>query len=322
MWSRWAAYVVLGLGVVLTRGEVRAEPRDPSAAEALFRAGREAFEQRDYATALGRFDEAYRLDPTLGALLNRAICEDELGQLTRAWEDYRKVLERLSAGDPRVEIASLRLRAVEKRLAWVTIKLEKAAPRATTVTRRNVALGAASLGVALPLDPGRHEFVASAPGHRSRTYVLDVLEGERRELLVGLVALPPGSQPRAGAGVKGTSSEAHRAVADWTAPAPRVDGSSNRPTVGYVLLGAGGVALSVAAVSGVLLLDRVNTVKAHCNANKQCDEIGEEAGRSGRTFRAVAAISLAAGAVSAGIGGYLLLSSKGESTEVAWRGTF
>jgi hypothetical protein len=324
MCSRWVALAVLALSVVvLPCATARAEPRDPSAAEALFRAGREAFEKGDYATALGRFDEAYRLDPTPGALLNRAICEDELGQLTRAWEDYRRVLERLPAEDPRLEIASGRLRALEQRLAWVTIKLESGAAAGTTVKRGSVELGSASLGVALPLDPGRHEFVVSAPGRGSRSYPLNLVEGERRELLVGSFPEPATSQPQVSDSptVIPPASDSNRPAADWTTTAPSVGDTPDSPTLGYVLLGAGGLGLGVAAVSGILLLDRMDTVDDHCQ-EKLCDQVGYDAGRSGRTLRAIAGVSLAAGALSAGVGGYLVLSSKGTTTEVSWRGSF
>jgi hypothetical protein len=320
MSTKWVALVALALGLACWSGEARADTRDPSAAEALFRAGREAFESGDYATALARFDEAYRLDPTLGALLNRAISEDELGQLTRAWEDYRKVLERLDASDPRVEIASSRLRELERRLAWVTIKLEGGTPAQTTVTRRSVALGKASVGIALPVDPGRHEFVATAPGYRSRTYVLNVVEGERRELLIGgLVPLPPKHEPPPGVPPSAHSGTKSANVAGKP-PEPQVDGSSGSRTLGYVLLGAGGVGMGVAAVSGVMLIDRLNTVDAHCR-DKQCDDAGYEAGESGRRLRLVTGIALAAGAVCAGLGGYILLSGTG-GAEVGWRGSF
>jgi hypothetical protein len=78
--------------------------------------------------------------------------------------------------------------------------------------------------------------------------------------------------------------------------------------------------MGVAAVSGVMLIDRLNTVDDHCR-DKQCDDAGYEAGESGRRLRLVTGISLAAGAVCAGLGGYILLSGTG-GAEVGWRGSF
>jgi len=74
-------------------------------------------------------------------------------------------------------------------------------------------------------------------------------------------------------------------------------------------------------VTGILLLDRLATVDDNCQ-NKQCNDIGLDAARSGRTLRAAAAVALSVGVVAGGIGGYLILSSKGDRTEVAWRGSF
>jgi hypothetical protein len=91
------------LVIALCAGIVRAaEPSDPPAAEALFRAGREAAEAGNHELACVRFRESYRLDRTAGTLLNIAVCEEALAQLAQAWEHYREVGEALDSGDERM----------------------------------------------------------------------------------------------------------------------------------------------------------------------------------------------------------------------------
>jgi hypothetical protein len=296
-----------------------AQPRDPIAAEALFRAGRESYEKGEYTLALQRFDEAYRLDPTPGALLNRALSEEALGQLARAWQDYRRVLERLDVADPRVDIAHARVRGLEARLAWVTIELESGAPAGTTVKRGDVELGAASLGVALPFDPGQHELVVTAPGHPNRPYALSLAEGERRALRVAPLDAPPAERPAPSALVSDVALAERPPPSKPAAPPAALD-SRAPPTAGYVLLGVGAAGIALAAVSGVVVLDRIGTVEDNC-VNKRCNDAGLEAGRSGRTWRAVAGVALAVG-VGAGVGGYLVLASDRSTAQVAWKTTF
>src|SRR6185295_14702479 len=79
----------------------RAQARDPAAAEALFSAGREAFEKGDYATACPKFEESHRLDPGAGALINLAACREKLGKLASAWESWQQALRWLGPDDER-----------------------------------------------------------------------------------------------------------------------------------------------------------------------------------------------------------------------------
>src|SRR5262245_61414545 len=75
---------------------------DRAAAEALFQAGREAMDARDYKTACERFEESHRLEPTAGALLNLANCREKLGELATAWQRFQEAIQKLPAGDNRV----------------------------------------------------------------------------------------------------------------------------------------------------------------------------------------------------------------------------
>src|SRR5262245_63210105 len=102
--------VVGGLALFLLSKPCRA---GDAGAEALFRAGREAAEKGDYASACARFEESHRLEPAAGTVFNLADCYEKRGQVASAWQRYREVKERLPAGDERVTFAEGRIKALE-----------------------------------------------------------------------------------------------------------------------------------------------------------------------------------------------------------------
>jgi hypothetical protein len=161
-----------------------ANPNDKITAEALFEAGRAAMERGDFATACAKFEESNRLDPAVGTLLNLANCKERLGELATAWVLFREAAQRLPAGDARQPVAHKRADALRQRIPRLVVSLGAGAPEGTRVVRDGAELGAASLGVALPLDPGRHVITVSAPNHEQRRYAVELKEGERTQLSV------------------------------------------------------------------------------------------------------------------------------------------
>src|SRR5262245_9051827 len=97
-----------------------AQPAE-AASEALFRAGRDAMQHGDARTACAKFRESYRLDRALGTLLNIAVCEEALGELSAAWQHHQSVIHELPEGDDRVVIAHQHLMQLDARLPRVTV---------------------------------------------------------------------------------------------------------------------------------------------------------------------------------------------------------
>src|SRR5687768_5789067 len=73
--------------------------RDPAAAEALYRAGRDAAKKGDWEKACAQFAESQRLDPAPGTLLNLADCEERRGLIASAWTHYTEVEHQFKAHD-------------------------------------------------------------------------------------------------------------------------------------------------------------------------------------------------------------------------------
>jgi hypothetical protein len=251
---------------------------DRVAAEALFREGRDAMRRGDARAACDHFAESERLDPAVGTVLNLAECSEMLGRIATAWAHLRQAVDDLPPNDDRVSTAMKKVAALEPRLPRLVVRLASSAPGDTKVTRDDVAIGATSFAIAIPVDPGAHVIVAEAPGHAARTYRVALREGERLEIIadVGERIAPPAAPEKP--------------------PAPAGGSSGRLP--GWLLLAGSGVAIGVGSVTGLLAIDRDATMDARCEPGRLCDVAGADAGREGRVFDTVSTVSfIAAGAL-------------------------
>jgi hypothetical protein len=294
-----------------------AQPRDPVTAEALFRQGREAIKAGQIEEGCAKIIESQRLDPAPGTLLSVADCAERRGKLATARLHYLDLIELVPPSDPRRALAEKKARDLEKRIPRLTVRLARDAPEGTRVLRDGAPLGAAALGSPLPVDPGAHLLETSAPGRLTARLDLSLREGETREVSVapGLPepapaaspTPPPSSAPPAlSASAPPATSSAAPTVSNAT-PTPTAVLRGNR-TAGWLLVGGGGVAVGVSMLLGLQVLDRKETVEAHCR-NKECDQEGLDAASSGRSYATASTLTFVLGAAAAGVGTYLLLTS-------------
>ncbi len=270
-----------------------------SRAEALFRAGRDALRAGDYSRACEQFRESDRLDPQPGTKLNLGACEEKRGRLATALDLFRVVQRELPETDERAVIAKERVTALDKRIPRITFQRAPGAPSGTVVRLGSVELADATLGVEMPLDPGEHDVVVSAPGFAQKRITLDLAEGERRT-----VEVAPGPKEADAASLGG-----------GTADAGGEQPSSNR-TLAYVLGGVGIAGVVVGGVAGVMTLQKKSTADEECDDQlKICSQAGKDANDAGRTFGTVSTIGFVVGAIGLGAGAYFLLSdSSGKET--------
>jgi hypothetical protein len=71
---------------------------------------------------------------------------------------------------------------------------------------------------------------------------------------------------------------------------------SGRRIAGITLAGVGFVGVTLGAVSGVLAIDKANTVKAHCDMNVVCDAQGFAAASDGKVLSPLSTVAVVAGA--------------------------
>src|SRR4051795_11986152 len=66
---------------------------DSAAAEALFQQAKMLTEQQRYDEACPKFAASYKLDKTLGTLLNLADCEEHIDHVASAWAHWGEAVE-------------------------------------------------------------------------------------------------------------------------------------------------------------------------------------------------------------------------------------
>jgi hypothetical protein len=230
-----------------------------AAAEALFEQARAEMAQGRYESACRKLRESDKLDPAVGTKFNLAECEQKRGKTATAWELFKAVEQALDATDDRYPIAKQRREALEEVVPRLEIALAEDAPAGTTVRVGKAEVSAAALAVPLPLDPGSHELVVSAPGHEAQTFTIVLKPGKTTQIEVS-----PGP-PRARAGASPQQSESaagHSGVSD-RGPEP----ASHTRTLGYVAAGVGGLGLVVGTVSGLMAMDKkpTKTAATHCS---------------------------------------------------------
>jgi hypothetical protein len=290
------AIAVAGVSLMLLSSGAFAQTKREQA-DALFKEGRAAAQAADFATACSKFTASQKLDPSTGTLLNLGDCEEHQGHLTVARNYYQDALRQLGATDPRNGPAKERLASLESRIPRIVVRAS-ASPGAT-VTLDGVPVSAASLDAPIPVDPGQHTLVVTAPDHDARRTVLDLAETRSVEF----VAEP-------GPAVAGPATPPGPGTVD-SPPPPRRTSSSTAATVGWIVGGVGVVGLGLAAVSGAIIIGEKNTVESHCPRGKDsCDDEGARAASANRTWLPVNVVAWIVGVAGVGAGAYLLLTSR------------
>lgn len=308
----------------LLTSAARADAEPAAVAEALFEQARHDMRQGNYAAACPKLVESQRIDPANGTLFNLMLCEEQVGKVASAWLHAKELSDRLPLRDDRRPIVEQKLAVLSARLPKLTVRLPQAAPADTKVTLDGVEIGPTSMGIAVPIDPGVHRLVVSAPGYEVRAAEISLRESSEQEFLgepgplekqafvpvapaaepvqVAPIALPPNARPNgsAGAALDGHSFEQ---------PPPK--------WVGWTATGVGAAGLVAGAVMGALALNRLSVVHDVC-PDKQCrDQSGIDAGNQGRAFVVGSIIGLAVGAVGLGVGVYVLTRSDDKSESPA-----
>jgi hypothetical protein len=253
--------------------------------------------------AIPHLIESQRLDPQAKALINLADCEERVGQLVAAQKHWVEARDR--AAVERNEAirgeAESRLGAIEKRLPRMTIVLAASAPRDCEVTKDGVVLGAVSLGVPIPVDPGRHTIKVRASGHADSVTEVTCAERDACAATVDVGPLRPVDAP-----APTVPKDPATPPETVTAPPPAAESGTSagtRRTIGLVLGGVGLVGLGVGAYFGLSAKSKWGDASAHCHG-QACDATGvslandaKSAGNGGTILFAGGAVLVAAGAV-------------------------
>jgi hypothetical protein len=277
---------------------------DASRAEArkIGYAGVEAYQAGDFATAHDRLEAAYQLlkVPSLGLWSARALAK--LGKLVEADARYLEVIKLpTSVGDEAIQAqarqdAGNERGALARRIPGILVRVEGAPSAEVAVTIDDAALVGSALGEAHLVNPGSHRVEGVRGGTRARADVT-VAEGEQKE---ATLRFAPAAADLAAAG----------GGADAGLRAPVSTGGGPLRTVGWVTLSAGGAGVALGVVAALVVKSKKDHLDGVCgDSGKNCPASESANVDSYNSWRPVPAISLIAGALLAGAGTYLLLTT-------------
>lgn len=215
-------------------------------ADALFKEA-QALQSTDLNAACAKFAESYELNPhALGTLLNVALCDEKLGRIASAHEKFKLArdiaAEQLASGSKDVaahkKAAITHIDALEARIPHVTIELVPPIVPEVTIVIDGMAHAKDKLG-SLPVDPGSHTIVVSAPGYLPQEVTFAIAEGEHHTVAV-----------------------------------PRLEKSvtvrSSRRTIGIIVGASGGVVGLTGIVVGLVARSRYHDTTS-CHEDGSCD---------------------------------------------------
>jgi hypothetical protein len=290
----------LTLAIVLGSASARADrtPQERALAETLFREAKALVGAGKIAEACPKFAESQRLDPAAGTLMYLATCHEQEGKTATAWVEFGEAA--LMAGrahqSDRENMAQKAARALEAKLSKVVLK---ATPTdGLVIAMDGVPLNDASLGVALPFDPGPHAIEAKAPGKKVYTTNIVLAPGPS-EQTVEIPALADDTPPP-------SPVVAAPPPPQSVQPPPR-SGKTQR-TIGLVLGGVGVVGLGAGAFFGLRASSQAKDADAFCTG-KFCSAEGLSGHDDAHTSALISTIAFGAGAAALAAGVYLFFSA-------------
>lgn len=335
----------LGFALVLAALPAAAQTEEEIAgARSAATQGVKAYDAGDYAQAVDLFQRAESLVHAPPHLLYMARANEKLGRLVTARELYNKIIrENLPPSAPQAfrdaqAAAEEEIRAVEPRLARLTVSIAAPPGVVPVVTMDGKEVPAALLGVPRPVDPGEHLVEAKAEGYRAAQQSTTLSEGGTGTVELTLEVDP--NAPAAPAPEPAANTEPHQVAMPTAMPAdagPREQRSGLR-TPAYVAFGVGavgvgaGILFTLQSASKRSDADEMYEECASRGVDGQCKKddplssevasLDDEAG----TARTLAIVGYAAGGLGIAAGVTLLLldmqskSSASEPRIVPWVG--
>jgi len=185
---------------LLARPAAAQDKKELSKARAQFQRAIELEQAGNYSTALEQFRDVGQVRMTPQVRFHIATCEEKLGRLVTALGGYQLAFaDADSVGeDFKAEVAAAvgRLETIIPKLVIV----RGANAEAAEIQLDGVALGASSVGVPVPLDPGPHSVSARAPNSLPFSQTVTIAENEQKTVDVALTLEPEEARPSVGVG--------------------------------------------------------------------------------------------------------------------------
>lgn len=314
-----AAFVLFGL-VSLASAQEPISPADVAAAEALFRDGRALLDAGKVAEACLKLAESHRLQPKPGTILNLAVCHEQQGKTATAWATYMEaaaLAARLKQPE-RERAARDQAAVLEARLAKLILAVEEAPPGFSLMLDQQ-ALSGAVAGTPIPVDPGDHEIVASAPGRQSFRAVVSIEPGPSSKTIAiprlaedRAAEPPPPVAPPPPAAEKKTDHSMKQKPAKPILESEASAGISGRKIAAYAVGGAGIAGVVVGSIFGALTFVQKGEGEDLCDG-RYCSKEGIDAHAAAKTSSLVSTVGFGVGlaGLSAGLALFLTAEPRG-----------
>ncbi len=222
---------------------------DINRARRLFQRAVEYEQAKQWGKALELFREVGAVKLTPQVRFHIAWCEENLGRLVAALGGYELALAQADqVGEAFIQEVKEKVDRLQGVIPKLIVQRGKGG-EAATISLDGVELGANSIGVEMPVDPGPHTVTAKAPGREDFMGTVSVSEEEVKTLEVKMKKSATKDSGDGGGG----GDVGDKGV--WVPP---------DRTVPYIIGGAGGAFLIGAGVLWYLRVDSLNKLEDLC----------------------------------------------------------
>jgi len=239
----------------------------------------------------------------VGTLVSLGECYSGLGRTASAWLAYRSAIALATQrSDPRRAAAEERAAAVEPQISNLIIHVSTLGRVAAQIAIDGEAFGGDVLGAPIPIDPGPHTIVATAPGYAtwSTRVQVGVLADNVTVEVPALEALPD------------PSVVAHERSA-----------AATRRTVGFAAAGVGIVGVGVGAILGLQAIVKIHDANDLCPSGPSCSNANAvQENQTGKSFADASSVLIPVGAALLAGGALLVLTAPApRGTEIRAEGS-
>lgn len=269
-WIRKFGWCLMVVCVVLA-SPARASAEEPSPTELavarrLFNEAAVLEKEERWAEAALKVREAIRIKDTPGLRFHLAFCEEHMGLLVEAMNDYERARDLIAGGMAAKDVEAMlpdKQKALSRRVpSIVIVPPAGVSPIRASIDGQNIA--SSVLGRPAPVNPGIHRVVVSAEGYRDFVADVTLTEGERRVVTAKL--------GRAASAKPGAAATAPKP------PPAKLSQSSPITARTYVLVGEVAVTAASLAVGVTFLVAGSSADERVTRYNESVDRVARENG--------------------------------------------
>jgi hypothetical protein len=286
-----------------TLGAQEADAQASSEADTLFRDARQLLADKKYADACEKLARSQALDPAPGTVGLLAYCHELQGRTATAWDEYLRTADLASKlkQTEREQLARERAAALQGKLSTIRISVS-ARVVGLVIERGDNVVPEAQWGNPIPVDPGKIDVRASAPGYLAWTATVE-LTGQGAAVTVNVPRLQPNP-------ASASASSQAPVPPDGPASAPERQTGTHGNVPALVAAGVGVVGLGLGSFFGLRAMSRNDDSKSHCNSSNECDPEGGQLRDDAKSAATVSTVAFGLGLVGAATGVVLWIRAK------------